>query len=179
MWSNNRRIFRHVLVIAFLHCGATNTGLFGEETRNTGNSSAKGIAATVTIPKKSTLGERFALSINIVNEGSGAVVIGEHKTFVDCIVRVKNAKTNKEVPHTTHGLNVIGEPLYGRSLGSYFRTKLEKGKSLDRTMDMTGCFDISQGEYVLSLVLKVNPYEATAFSVTVPDIPFELTGKAH
>jgi hypothetical protein len=154
--------------------------LFGDGPVNTGKSSARGVTALVSVARKKHLGDRLPLSVVITNEGSGPVVIGETKTFVDCVVSVRNVKSNTPLAYTVHGRNVIGETQDGMRAGSYRRNKLDKGGSLQRTMDMTGCFDVSPGEYVLSLTLLVNPFDKTkAFRIKVDDIPFELTSRGR
>jgi hypothetical protein len=100
MRTNNRRVFRHLLVIAVLHCGVTATGLLGEETANTGKVLSKGIAAVVSIPKKATLGERFALTsgsqFGLTNTAAEGRPSSSRRT-------VKRSRDGKPLVRVNHG----------------------------------------------------------------------------
>ncbi|MCK4784528.1 MAG: hypothetical protein KAV87_12315 [Desulfobacteraceae bacterium] len=145
-----------------------------KDTHTTKSSTAKQVSLTVSVPRKTAIGQAVDLSISLANEGTEKVIFGLVNGYRECGIRVIDSK-GQVCPFTPFGEQKMGgEPGEYRK---YIPTPLAPGESHTWEIDLAKCFQLKPGKYMVSASIEVHPRRHPSpdvFTIGVENLEFEM-----
>ena len=159
---------------------ATQTGKqLVRSNRVTKSRTVRHVKLTVSVPRKTAVGQAVDLSIALANEGTETVVFGRINSYKDCRIRVIDSK-GQVCPFTP-----FGEQKMGGTPGEYRKyisTPLAPGESHTWEIDLAKCFQLKPGKYMVSASIEVHPRRHPSpdeFTIGVENLEFEMEAAAQ